>query len=273
MNDILDIFRSIVLGIVQGLTEFLPISSSAHLIITRDILHWPDFGKTYDVSLHFGTLLALLIYFWKDIYIYVKAFFLSIKDRNLNSTDKRLVWVILLSCLPAFVFGAFFDEFFERVFSNVCLIAVFLILFATILWFFDHFEKKERALEDCNFIDALIIGLAQVLALMPGVSRSGITMSAGLFRNFKREAVAKFTFLMSIPVIGGAVIFKVLKLVLNGGFEGNLILLYISGILSAFLSGYAAVRFLLNYLQRNNFNIFIIYRIVLGLFLIIYFVF
>lgn len=269
----IDIFRSIVLGIIQGLTEFIPISSSAHLVITRDILRWPDWGKSFDVALHLGTLLSLLVYFWKDILIYFNAFFQSIKDRNLASDEKRLVWVILASTVPAFAFGGLLDEFLKTWFDNVYFISSFLILFGILMWAADHFGKKERELKDCNFLDAVVIGLSQALALMPGVSRSGITMTAALARKFKRPDGAKFAFLMLIPVVSGAVIYKGLKFDLKGCLEQHLLLPYIAGALTSFIVGYIAVKFLLKYLEGNNFNLFVIYRLLLGFFLIAYFYF
>ncbi|MBI2251494.1 MAG: undecaprenyl-diphosphatase UppP [Armatimonadetes bacterium] len=254
----MDLFKALILGIIQGVTEFIPISSSAHLVIIPKILNWPYWGKSFDVALHLGTFLALLGYFKEDLVKYLK------------NPDKKLIWILLVSAIPAFIFGGLFDKLIEEKFNELWLISSLMMLFAVFLWISDHFCNKKRNLEEVNFLDGLIIGIAQALALFPGVSRSGITMNAGILRNFKREDAAKFSFLMSLPTIGGAVIYKSLKLLSNKGLNNGKLEIFLVGTLASFLSGYLCIKFLLKYLQTKNFDIFVFYRLIAGILLFIW---
>ncbi|MFH1454636.1 MAG: undecaprenyl-diphosphatase UppP [Armatimonadota bacterium] len=258
------IFQAVVLGIIQGITEFIPISSSGHLVITKYFLGWHELGgKTFDLAVHFGTLLSLFLYFWKDIVRYAKAFFLSVKERKIgDDTDRKLVWLLLLSALPGFIFGGLFDDYLEAKFNGPLIVAFNLAFFGILLFLADHYGKdKDRPIEKSNMLDAVVIGLSQAIALIPGVSRSGITMTAGIFRKFTREAAARFSFLMLIPIVSGAVVYKFLKVIKAGELSQVLNLTYLTGILTAFISGYICIAFLLNYLKRKSFDIFVLYRI------------
>jgi len=268
------LFQAIVIGIVQGLTEFLPVSSSAHLILIPPLLGWTDpflNTATFDVMLHMGTLLALLAYFWRDAIRLVSAWLASIRDRSLaGDPDRRLAWLLVVSVVPAAILGAlgesFFDTFFrdpahsERLYG-VCAL---LIVGALILLAAERVGRRERPIEGTNLVDAVIIGVAQALALFPGISRSGITIATGLFRGLERDAAARFAFLMGIPVIAGAGIWKLRDIIgaPQGSIEyGSLA----AGFVAAAIVGFLSIGFLLRFLRAHSTGIFIAYRIVFAL--------
>ncbi len=256
----MEIFQSIVLGIVQGLTEFIPVSSSGHLILVPWVLKWKDPGLTFDVALHMGTLLALILYFWKD--------WLDIFKR----WKEPLLWLIAVGCIPAAIFGYKFDKYFETVFRSPLLIASFLIGMGLLMLVAEKISKKERSIESINIKDAVEIGFAQVLALMPGVSRSGITMTAGLFTGLNRETAARFSFLLATPIILGAGLLK-LRHVVKHGIPGSEFYPFIIGTFFAAVSGYFAIKYLLKYLRNHSFYIFVWYRLILGAIVILLYFF
>ncbi len=267
----MDILKAVILGIIQGITEFMPISSSAHLIIFPKILGWPYLGKAFDVALHLGTFLALLIYYWKNILALLKAFGSSLIERKLGKDPLRaLSWLILLSAVPAVLGGLLLDDLIEQKCGSVPLIALLLIVFAFILKIADENGTRTTGLDGIGIREAVLIGLAQVLALFPGVSRSGVTMTAALALGLKREASADFSFLMSLPVVGGAALYECLKL-FKTGFPSHEIVFFSAGILSSAAAGYLAIRFLLKYLAAGTFLPFVLYRWVLGAFLLSWF--
>ena len=202
-----------MLGIVQGLSEFLPISSSGHLIVVPKLLGWDDFGgstsleKSFDVALHLGTLIAALWYFRADLLVYLRAALHSIKVRAIDTVDARLAWLLLLSAIPGAIAGALFESTIEDELGDPILIGVNAIVFALLLEWADH-SGGERVPEEFQTPDAATMGIAQALALAPGVSRSGVTISAGRWLRFDREAATRLSFLMSIPIIGGATLYK-----------------------------------------------------------------
>ena len=247
----MEIMQSVVLGVVQGLTEFLPISSSGHLVIVPWLLHWPDPGLTFDLALHLGTLFALIIYFWAD--------WLDL----LRKWREPLLWLILIACLPAAFFGFKFEAFFETTFRDPRLIAVFMMLFAVVLLLADDYGRKKRDLHSLHIADAVIIGVAQVLALMPGVSRSGITMVGGLALGFDRRSSARFSFLVSVPVIAGASLFKMRHIIAHGLPAGEAQVFLVGAATSAIV-GSLAIKFLMDYLQKHSFHIFVWYRLAAG---------
>jgi len=259
------VFQAIVIGIIQGLTEFLPISSSAHLIVIPKLLGWDAAllnEAAFDVMLHAGTLIALLIYFWRDVLRLVGAFFASIRDRSLEGDhDRRLAWLLLISVIPAALLGALFESFFDSYFrDNLLFIPVLLVVGAIVLFVAERAARHVRDMWQLTWLDALIVGLAQALALFPGISRSGVTIATGLFLGMKREAAARFAFLMGIPVIAGATVWKLRDLGdLNLTSTDSLAL--VAGVVAAAISGVLAIRFLLRYLQGHNTDIFVAYRI------------
>ena len=247
----MEILQSIVLGVVQGLTEFLPVSSSAHLVLVPWLFHWPDLGLTFDMALHLGTLFALIVYFWADWLDIIKKW------------HEPLLWLIIVACLPAAAFGFKFEQYFETVFRDPRLIALFMIVFAFVLWLADEYGRKKRELASLNLIDAFVIGALQVLALMPGVSRSGITMVGGLAVGLDRRSAARFSFLVSAPVIAGASLFKMRHIIAHG-MPATEAQAFLFGVLASALVGALTIKFLMDYLQKHSFHIFVWYRLAVG---------
>lgn len=269
------VLQAAILGIVQGLTEFLPISSSAHLILVPKFLGWDDpflGSAAFDVMLHVGTLVALLVYFWRDIARLLGALLGSIRDRRIgDDPDRRLVWLLAVSVVPAALLGAALESFFDTFFrQRLVFVGILLAIGAALLWLAERRGAQRRGLGRMRFSDAAIIGLAQAAALFPGISRSGITIAAGLFLDLEREAAARFAFLMGIPIIGGAGLFKLRSLISGGVPAGHTDALFV-GVVTAAVAGFAAVWFLLSYLRRRSTAIFIGYRVVLAAVVIVFF--
>ena len=270
----MDLFQALVLGVVQGLTEFMPVSSSAHLIIVPWVLGWRDPGLAFDVALHLGTLLAVLTYFWRDWLDIISGFFASLAARSMGRTlNRRLPWLIIVGCIPGAVVGAIGDQFIESLFhspneahraSAMLAIAALLAMLGALLWLADRLARHRRTLSQISFGDAIVIGLAQALALLPGVSRSGSTITAGLALGLRREAAARFSFLLATPIIAGAGLKKAYD-VLQAGFPAAERLPFLVGFLAAAVVGYLCIAFLLRYLQRNSVNVFVYYRWLLAL--------
>ena len=268
------ILQAIILGIVQGLTEFLPISSSGHLILVPWLFNWhflldnPDLNKTFDVALHLGTFVAVLIYFWREVVRLITAWVRSIGRRSLNEPEAKLAWLLLVSTIPAAILGVAFESFIEDRLGKPWIIAVMMIVFALVMYTVDHLARLDRKLEALTWTDSILIGIAQAFALCPGVSRSGITMMTGLALRLDRESAARYSFLLSIPVIGGAAAYKAVEIAKNGLPSGTA-MPFAVGIVSAAISGMVAIWFVLAYLKRHNFNIFVIYRIIVGVAILI----
>jgi undecaprenyl-diphosphatase len=252
------------LGIIQGLTEVLPISSSAHLILIPRFLHWPESGLTFDVALHLGTFIALALYFWRDIVELCFSFCKGIFGRGLHTPADRLPFYIIAGTIPAAIAGKTLEEPIEQVFrSNPLVIAGLLIAFGLLLAFADTTGAKRWKMDRVTLKSALIIGLAQCLALMPGVSRSGITITAALLIGFNREASARFSFLLSLPVVAGAAILKLGHLVKDGIPAADVAPMVIGIATSAFV-GYLSVSFLIRLVQRASLYPFVWYRLLAG---------
>ncbi len=266
------IIHAIILGLVQGLSEFLPISSSGHLIIVPWLFGWNDFDsasvqKAFDVALHIGTLVAVCVYFRHDLVVYVREGWKALRSRGkVVSHDGRLAWLLLLATLPAALVGALFEKPIDDQLGRIPLIAVSLIFFGLLLGWADRLPGK-REIGDMGRRDAIIIGAAQVLSLNPGTSRSGITITASRALTFTRESAARISFLMAIPVTGGAAVFKVGKLVMDGIPDG-LLLPMIVGIITSAVAGWLAVAGLLKYLRTQSFLPFVVYRVALGVILL-----
>jgi undecaprenyl-diphosphatase len=262
------VFQAIVIGIVQGLTEFLPVSSSAHLILVPPLLGWDDpfiNSASFDVMLHLGTLLALVVYFWRDLLVMIAAGIASIRERSIGSDpNRRLAWLLLLSVVPAALLGVLGEGFFDTYFRDpdrLVYVCGILIIGAIVLFIAERVGSRDRGLDHANVGDAAIIGGAQAFALFPGISRSGVTIAAGLFRGLKRDAAARFAFLMGIPVIGGAGIWKLREIV--GAPAGSIdFAVLAAGFIAAAISGFIAISFLLSFLKVHSTGIFIAYRIV-----------
>jgi undecaprenyl-diphosphatase len=252
-----------VLGAVQGLTEILPISSSAHLILIPRFLHWPESGLTFDVALHLGTFIALALYFWRDIIELVVNFLGGLTSR-FSSPQSRLPLYIIVATIPAALVGKTLEAPIEQIFrASPLLISAFLILFGLLLAFADTTGAKRWKMDRIDLRAALIIGLAQCLALGPGVSRSGITITAALLLGFNREAAARFSFLLSLPIVAGAALLKLGHLAKDGIPPGETSALVI-GIVTSAIFGYLSVVFLLRLVQRSSLYPFVWYRLLVG---------
>jgi len=260
----MELFQIAVLALLQGVTEFLPISSSAHLILPKEVLGWPDQGLAFDVAVHVGSLTAVLLYFRQDIIQLIRQWFVSISGGG-QSADSRLAWFIIIATIPTGLAGLLLNDFVEQHLRSTAVIAVTTIVFGLYLGLGDWFGKRKVALADMTFTIALLIGLSQMVALIPGTSRSGITMATALFLGMQREASARFSFLLSIPII-----------TLAGLYEGYSLLelhpsahtLWRDMFIGASLSGVSAflcIYFFLQFIQRIGMLPFVIYRLLLGI--------
>jgi undecaprenyl-diphosphatase len=257
----MDILISMLLGFVQAVTEFLPISSSGHLIIFRDLTNTQfEYGLAYDSVLQFATTLAVLVYFRKDILRLIKSFFFLCKGKLDDKSDKILIYAIVIGTIPAVLLGLLLEDMMDTVFRNSLLVAVTLILGAGVMYLADKLSKQDR---EINIKNGLIVGLFQSLALIPGMSRSGMTISGGLLMGLKREVAIRFSFLLAIPVLLGSGAKKMIDLG-SSGLLNSLGLELIFGAITAFIAGLLAIRFLITYLKNNSFKIFIWYRLVLA---------
>jgi len=247
--------QSLILGIVQGLTEFLPVSSSAHLVLVPFVLNWtldPTKAFIFDVLVQLGTLVAVIAYFWKDLVAIFKAVIAVIRNRKpFEEANSRLGWFIVLATIPAGLGGLLLKSKVEAAFANPVMTAVLLFVTAIMLTLAEIFSRKERKLESVTALDAVIIGFFQLLAIFPGISRSGATISGGLSRGLKREAAARFAFLMSIPVMLAAGLLSVLDLVKIPDLGSFLPVLSI-GFIAALAVGYLSIRWLLNFLKSRS---------------------
>lgn len=260
----MNLFHAAVLGALQGFSEVLPISSSAHLILVPWLFGWPESGLTFDVALHLGTFLALSVYFRRDIVAMVRSFFDAIAAHRLNTPERRLPFLIIAATVPAAVVGKLFEHQVEAIFrSNPLLIATFLIIFGLGLGAADRFGRKRRELGVIRTGSALAIGVMQCLALIPGVSRSGITITAGLLFGFTRESAARFSFLMSLPIVIGAALLKTVHLLKHGIPAGEGMPMLV-GIICSAVTGYISIAFLLRFVQKQSLSPFVWYRVLTG---------
>ena len=260
--------QALVLGIVQGLTEFLPISSSGHLIVVPYLLGWNDpfiDSLAFSVMLHMGTLVALLAYFWRDWLRLVPAGLAAIRDRSLtDDPDRRLAWLLVVTAIPGAIVGVLLNDFIEQHVRLAGSVAVLLVIGAVILYVADRTRPRLRAMTDLSFAAALGIGLAQAVALFPGISRSGISISAARFLGLDRENAARFSFLMATPIIAGAGLFEARKMIgADSGLAGHTGLIAI-GFAAALASGLVAIAAMLRFLRTNSLTAFVVYRIVLA---------
>jgi undecaprenyl-diphosphatase len=259
------IFQAIVVGIVQGLTEFLPVSSSAHLILVPRVLGWDNafiLSPAFDATLHLGTVVALIAYFWRDLWRYFVAFLRMLRDRSIaGDADRKVALLLAISIIPGALLGVglegFVDTFFREQLLVVCAL---LVVGAVVLFVAERIARHTREMDELRPVEALGIGLAQAFALFPGISRSGITISAGLILGLKRDAAARFSFLMATPIIAGAGLWKLRELVGGSTVEFNGAALA-AGLIAAAISGLIAIWFLLAYLRRASTDLFGIYRV------------
>ncbi len=272
----MNLIQAIILGIVQGVTEFAPVSSSAHLVLVPWALGWPNPGVAFDAILHWGTLTAVLVYFWRDWLRIIKGFVRSLTARGpwstrpggrLADSNSRLAWWIIIGTIPAMVLGLAFKDFFESLFSSPASVGALLLVTALILVLGEQAGRRVRDrvrdLDRMNLVDTLLVGLAQAAAIAPGISRSGATISTGLARGLKRDDAARFSFLLGAPIILGAGLLPLLDLIQSGGLSQELPALLV-GFLAAALAGYFCIKFLLSYLRHGNLYVFAAYCAVIG---------
>jgi undecaprenyl-diphosphatase len=269
------LIQAIILALVQALTEFLPVSSTAHLILFPWLFHWQDPGLAFDVALHAGTLLAVILYFFKAwlrlILCGLGMKYPATAPPEEVAQHRRMFWYMVIGTIPAAILGKLFHHQIEDELRTPMIVGFSLVLVALLMWWADSRANLIRKLESSNMGDALSIGSAQALALWPGVSRSGITITTGLFRNFTREAATRFSFLLSAPVIAGAVLTELPKLIHQhkaGGLDLPLSTLAISILVSG-VAGYFVIAFFLRYLQTRTLKVFVVYRLVFGIIVLV----
>jgi undecaprenyl-diphosphatase len=273
----MEIIAAAILGIVQGLTEFLPVSSTAHLVLVPWFFGWTPEGLTFDVALHIGTAVAVLTFFFRDWIRLAREMFFGIKEgKLLGNEDRRLAWYLVVGTLPAMAAGLAFEETIESRLRSPLIIVFTLIALGALLLIAEKRGKHIRTIEQFTWVDSLSIGMSQAIALIPGVSRSGITMTTAMFRNSTRASAARFSFLLSTPVILGAGIlksFSLMKAVQHpiAGAEAVCWSAMGVGFLFAAVSGFLCIRFFLKYLQTKSFMPFVIYRFLLAGLVLIYF--
>lgn len=266
--DQISAFQAVVLGILQGLTEFLPISSSGHLVLVPWLLGWEKASLTFDTMVHLGTLLAVVIYFRADIWQIILGVLATLRERSFANTYGKLGWLILLGSIPAAIAGLLFGDFFEALFGSPLTAATLILVTGLILFLSERMSQRSRNLEQMAVKDSLWIGLAQAGAIAPGISRSGSTIAMALALNINREAAARYSFLLSLPIILGAGLLKFREALEAEITRGELSILAI-GFLVAAVSGYACITFLLAYIKRRSLYLFTGYCWAFGLFCII----
>ena len=273
----MDFLEAIILGLVQGLTEFLPISSSAHLRILGDVAGWGDPGATFTAITQLGTETAVLIYFWKDITRIIGAWFRSFGARGgkrsagiqKGDPDVRMGWLIIIGTVPIVVVGYLFQATIRHELRSLWFVAIVLIVFGLLLWLADWLGRKTKELDHLSYRDGILIGVAQMLALIPGVSRSGASISAGLALGYTRTAAARFAFLLAVPAVFGSGLYELLTSFREPGSNAYGPLETLAATVVAFAVGFAIIAFLMRYLSKGSYLPFVIYRLVLGATLIV----
>ena len=258
------VFQAIILGLTQGITEFAPVSSSGHLILVPWLFGWsivqdPALNKTFDVALHMGTLVGAVIYFRTDLWRYIKAWFASVGARAMRTADERFAWALVIGTIPGAAAGALFESTIEDRLGQPWLIALMLACFGIVLYVVDRVCRQDRSFETIGPRTGLFLGTAQALALQPGVSRSGVTITAARLIGLEREAAARASFLLAIPIIAGAGLYKSLDLAQHGfqGYGEQ----FFWGFVASAVSGFVVIWFLLRYLRRHDFLLFMVYRL------------
>ena len=264
-------WQALILGLTQGLTELLPISSSGHLILVPWLGGWhylenhEAFNKTFDVALHAGTLVAVVAYFWSEIVAILRAWFGSIRRRSISTQNERLAWLLLVATIPAALGGAVGENVIEKRLGEPWQIGIALAVFAVVLWLADRLPER-RAMTSLRYRDALALGFAQMIALVPGVSRSGITITGARLFKLDRDSAARFSFLMLVPVVFGAALLKTVKdIVLGPGLPAGWGGPFVVGMLAAAGSGLIAISVLLGYVRRHDYSLFVVYRLLAAL--------
>jgi undecaprenyl-diphosphatase len=255
----LTVFQAIVLGVIQGLSEFLPISSSAHLALTPWLLGWPAPGLAFDVALHLGTLIALVWFFWQEWMTLARAFFSVLRTRRIETESERRVMFVIIATIPGGIAGYLLQDYAKTIFRTPALTGVMLIVMGAILWAVDRAARQDRGISVMTWRDAILIGVAQMFAIVPGVSRSGSTITAGRALGMSRESAAVFSFLLSLPIITAAVVFEGRHAIENG-----ITAPLVAGVIASAVSGWLAISVLLKFISRNSYGVFALYRLIVG---------
>jgi undecaprenyl-diphosphatase len=267
-------WQALVLGFVQGFTELLPISSSGHLILVPWLGDWTylkehaAFNKTFDVALHLGTLVAVVAYFWHDLIGYLVAWLRSLRRRSVDSEDEKIGWIIVVASIPAAILGAAFQSVIEDRLGQPWQIAILIAVFALVLYWADR-RPERKDVGELSLRQGLLVGLAQSLALAPGVSRSGITISAGRFLGLSRDAAARLSFLLLVPIVLGAVVLKGYTDVLKGDLPPGWVGPFVVGTVASAGSGLLAISWLLGYVRGHNYTVFVVYRLAVAAFILL----
>jgi undecaprenyl-diphosphatase len=260
-----DLFQALILGIVQGMTEFLPISSSGHLVLLPAALGWASPPLVFDTTVHLATLIAVVAVFWHDLYILIVSWWRGLqRGQPFATTESRLAWWVIIGTVPGILAGLFLEKTFESLFASPHAVGGFLLLTALLIALAEVFGRRKRDLQTITWLDGLLIGIGQAAAIAPGLSRSGTTISVGMFRGLTREAAARFSFILSVPIIAGAGLAQLTKLVTSGGISAEAPLLFV-GFVAAAVSGYAAIRLFLAYLRKRPLYPFTVYCVVVGI--------
>lgn len=263
------LYQAIILAIVQGLTEFLPVSSSAHLIVIPEFLHWKDGGLVFDVALHVGTLAAIIIYFFKDwIQVIANGFGFSYAGSRPDENSRSLLWYLVIGTIPGAIAGWKLDHYAETAWRSPIIIGVAAILVGIYMAFADRASGEKKGLDQMSWPGAIAVGVAQAFAIIPGVSRSGSTIATARLCHLDREAAARFSFLLSAPIIGGAALKKFADIHKEGGVPPEMRLPYLVGMLVSGVVGIAVIAFFLKYLRRNSLSVFVWYRVIFGIIVI-----
>jgi len=254
------LYQAILLGIVQGLTEFLPVSSTAHLAIIPRLLGWSDPGLGFDIALHVGTLAAIFIFFFRDwVQVIANGFGFSYRGVQPDENSRSLLWFLIVATIPAALVGAKFNKYAEAQWRTFAVMGTAMVIIGIVMWLCDRAAERKQRLDDMTWTDALTVGISQALAIIPGVSRSGITISAGRIRYLNRESAARFSFLLSAPIIAGAALHDAWDLHKAGGLPATMRMPWAAGIVSSALVGIVVIGFFLQYLRRHSLSVFVWY--------------
>ncbi len=266
----MDFIQSIILGAIQGLTEFFPISSTAHLVLLPWFFSWKDEGLAFNVALHMGSLIAIIYYFREDWIRIISEFLKCLSKLSFSdSTDGRMGLYLIIATIPGGLAGVLFESLASGILRNPIYVAFSLSFFGVLLYASDKFTKKSKSTDEMNLVDCIIIGISQAFAIVPGVSRSGITITGAMFRGYKRDQAAKFSFMLAAPLIAGAGVFESRHLELSSVLS----LPFVAGIVASAVFAFLAIKYLLRFVRHRSYTVFVAYRLVLAVIIVILYIY